>query len=149
MASVSSSHLIIFIASLLVAASVAGTVTDSVSELGSALEARSLDESAEIRTDVEVISDPASPVYNRSGDENVTLLVKNTGVRELPADGDKVDLILDGEYRTGVNVTVVDGADWSEGNVARVTVEAPGLDAGDHRVKLILNGDEEVFEFRT
>lgn len=150
MASVSTSHLIIFIASMLVAVSVAGTLTDTVGDVSSAIDDRSLDVSKDIRTEMEVISDPGSPVYNRDGQGNVTLLLKNTGSRDLPADADVVDVILDGRYRTAVTVTPIAGtAQWRRGDVVRVTIAAPDLPAGDHRASLVVGDDEEVFSFRT
>lgn len=150
MASESTSHLIIFIASLLVAVSVAGTLTDVVGDVSGALDDRSLDVSKDIRTEMEVISDPASPVYNRSGEENVTLLLKNTGARNLPAEGDTVDVILDGEYQVGVTLTALDGTElWRRGDVARLRIPATDLPSGDHRVRLVAGDDEEVFRFRT
>lgn len=147
MASVSISHLILFIASIIVAASVAGTMTAGVDRLDDAISAESLDVSREVRTDVEVISDPGSPVYNVSGNENVTLLVKNTGSRNLPTDAIVVDVLVDGTYRTDVWVEPIGGT-WNTGDVVRLHVDAP-LASGDHRVKLIVGGDEEVFRFRT
>lgn len=149
MASASASHLILFIASLMVAASVAGTFTNSVSQISSAIDDQSYDVSKAMRTDVEVISDPAGPIYNRSGAENVTLLLKNTGSRDVPARADSVDAILDGVYVADVSVTVVGGSTWSPGAVARVELSGQTLSAGDHRVKLVVNEDEEVFRFRT
>ncbi|MFB6105673.1 MAG: flagellar protein G [Halobacteriaceae archaeon] len=149
MASVPTSHLIIFIASLLVATSVAGTLTHTVDDISSAISAQSLDKSAEIHTDVEVISDAGSTVYDRNGNGNVTLLVKNTGTRRLRADSAAVDVLLDGQYRTVVSVSPVGSPTWDEGDVAYVNVSAPTLPAGDHRLKLVVNGDSEVFTFRT
>jgi flagellar protein FlaG len=148
-ASVSTSHLILFIASLTVAAGVAGTLTQGVEGVSSAIDDRSLDVADEIRTDIEVISDPASPVYNTSGNENISLLVKNTGSQRLPASVDTIEVLVDGEFKRNVTVTVVDGPLWDTGNVARIELSAPGLGSGDHRVKLIANGDEEVFGFRS
>lgn len=149
MASVSTSHLILFIASMVIAAGVAGTFTNSIADVSAAIDDRTLDASREVRTDVEIISDAGSPVYNTSGENNITLLVKNTGSRQLRASADALDVLLDGAYRTNVTVTVVDGVAWTEGGVVRVEISAPSLTSGDHRVKLIVEGDEEVFEFRT
>ncbi|WP_129115116.1 flagellar protein G [Halegenticoccus tardaugens] len=147
MASVSVSHLILFIASLLVAASVAGTVTSGVDRLNGALSDESHDVSTQLRTDVEIVSDAGSPVYDREGDENVTLLVKNTGSRTLPTDGTGLDVLIDGEYQTDVWVEPI-GDDWGPDDVARVHVDAGALADGDHRAKLIVTEDEEVFRFR-
>jgi flagellar protein FlaG len=150
MASVSSSTLIIFIASILVAASVAGTMTNGVQRLSSALGDRSVDVSNEIQTDIEIISDSGSPdsIYNASEDR-VTVLVKNTGSQQLAADADNFEIIVDGTYQASADVTIVDGAAWAPGNVARVNVTGVSLGSGDHRVVVIVNGDQEVLEFRT
>jgi flagellar protein FlaG len=149
MASVSVSHLVLFIASMVVASAVGVTFIGQADSLSAALGAKGDDVSSDIRTDVEVISDPSAPVYNTSGNENVSILVKNTGSKDLIAEGDFVDVIVDGEFRTAVTVTVLDGPEWEETNVARVDVSTPGLSGGDHRVKVVVGSDEEVFEFRT
>lgn len=149
MASVSSSTLIIFIASILVAASVAGTMTQGVQRLSGALSDRSVDVSNEIRTDVEIISDPGTPssIYDNG---TLTILVKNTGSQTLSADPAVVDLIVDGRYATSVSMTVVDGDTWAIGNIVRVEATGLNLDSNsDHRVVLIVHGDREVLQFRT
>jgi flagellar protein FlaG len=149
MASVSSSHLILFIASMVVAAGVAGTFTRSASEVSAAIESKSLDESQELRTDLAVISDSGSRVYDVDGNGNITLLVKNLGSTPLPTRPEALDVLVDGRYRGAVTITVVDGPTWASGNVARLEIASPNLPAGDHRVKVAAGGDEEVFEFRT
>ena len=147
MASVSSSTLIIFIASILVAASVAGTMTHGVSRLSDALGDRSIDVSNEVRTDIEVISDPGSDaVYDGS---NVTLLVKNTGSQTLSSDPDTIDVIIDGEYRTDVSTEVVSNdQEWDVGSVVALHVNTGSLDTGAHRAVVIVNDHRETFEFR-
>lgn len=151
MASVSTSHLILFIASLLIAASVAGTFTSGVQRLSSALGDRSIDVMQDVRTDVEIISDPgSSAVYNSSDDGNITLLVKNTGRRDLEAESDKVDVLIDGRYQPNVTLNVVDGPYWTVGNVVRMEIDpAQTLADGDHRVTVIVNEDTQTLRFRT
>ncbi|WP_423744554.1 flagellar protein G (plasmid) [Haladaptatus sp. SPP-AMP-3] len=152
MASVSTSHLILFIASLIIAASVAGTFTTGIQRLSGALGDRSYDVSHDVRTDIEIISDPGSgAVYNASGNENITVLVKNTGAENLKGSSDQIDILLDGKYQANVSIQVVDGIDWDVGNVMRVTIEndTPMAPNEDHRVKMVVNGDSEVLEFRT
>jgi flagellar protein FlaG len=148
MASVSASHLILFIASLVIAAGVAGTFTQGVSRLSQGIDDQSLEVSEEVRTDIEVISDAGSPVYNNST-KTVTILVKNTGTSTLDNDTRFVEILLDGRYRTNVTSTVVDGDRWRPSNVVRLKIGGADLSAGDHRVKIIVNGDQEVFRFRT
>jgi len=146
--SVSASHLILFIASLVIAAGVAGTFTQGISRLSDGIDDQSLEVSEEVRTDIEVISDAGSPVYNNSTN-TVTLLVKNTGTADIPADSRFIEILIDGRYRTNVTITVVDGEMWQPNNVIRLEIGETDLTPGDHRVKLIVNGDEEVFRFRT
>jgi flagellar protein FlaG len=148
MASVSASHLILFIASLVIAAGVAGTFTQGISRLSQGIDDQSLEVSEEVRTDIEVISDAGSPVYNNST-KTVTILVKNTGTSTLDNDTRFIEILLDGQYRTNVTSTVVDGEQWGPSNVVRLEIGGADLSAGDHRVKVIVNGDEEVFRFRT
>ncbi|NHN59170.1 flagellar protein G [Halorussus rarus] len=149
MASVSSSHLILFIASLLIAASVAGTFTQGVQRLSSALGDRSLDVAKDVRTDIEIISDPGSvdAIYDDSGEGSLTVLVKNTGSLNLDADSGQIDVLVDGRLQTDVTVEVADGDTWMVGNVARLTI-TKSLEPGDHRVTVIVNGDEETLRFR-
>ena len=151
MASVSSSHLILFIASLIIAASVAGTFTQGVQRLSSSLSERSLDVSEDVRTDVEIISDSGSDAIYDTGSGNVTVLVKNTGSRDLVADSGQIDVLVDGRYQTEVTFEVIGGEPWRIGDVVRIEISPePALSGGtDHRVAINVDGDEEILEFRT
>lgn len=149
MASVSITHLILFIASLLVAASVAGVLTQEVSRVSEAINDQGLDASTNVRTDVEIISDSGADGVYDPATNNITLYVKNTGSEPLEGRPGELDVIVDGEYQPDLFVTVVDGSSWDRNNVARVRVNYPNLPDGDHRVKVIVNSDEEVFRFRT
>ncbi|ELZ85827.1 fla cluster protein flaG [Haloferax elongans ATCC BAA-1513] len=148
MADISVPSLILFIASIVVAAGVAGVLIDTVTGISSSLDERGGDVSKDIRTDIEVISDPEGGGIYDDGNDNLSVYVKNTGVRSLPATSEGFDVIVDAEYQTDVTVTVVDGAEWRPSNVVRVDIGV-ALNSGDHRLKLIVDGDEEVFEFRT
>lgn len=149
MASVASSTLVLFIASLLVAASVAGTMTTGVERIGAALGDRSADVSSEIRTDVTIISDAGSPnaIYNAT-EENITLLVKNTGSKSLSRAPADMEFMLDGKYQISVSTRVLDSDTWRPGTVLEITVSSVTLSADDHRILLIVNGDREELEFR-
>lgn len=149
MGSVSISHLIIFIASLLVAASVAGTLITGVEQVSRSVDQQSEDLTRQIDTDIAIISDPSSDaIYNKTGD-NLTLLVKNTGQTALETDGSDLDVLLDGQYQTGLDIRIVSGGErWSSGAVAEVTVTIDGgLDPGDHRVTVIAYGSRATFDF--
>ncbi|WP_435096397.1 flagellar protein G [Halorubrum sp. N11] len=160
MASVPISHLILFIASLVIAAGVVGTITTGVDRVSAAVDDAGLDATEKLRTDVTIISDASAGVYNASDQQNVTLLIKNTGTYRLAPDGSGLDVVFDGRYvrPSAINGEVVSadgGAVWSRGDVLRLTINASdldgtnsGLDDGDHRVFITVNGDEELFQFR-
>jgi len=159
MASVPISHLILFIASLVIAAGVVGTITTGVDRVSAAVDDAGLDATEQLRTDVTIISDASAGVYNAS-EENVTLLIKNTGTYRLAPDGSDLDVVFDGRYvppsaASGELVSADSGAAWSRGDVLRLTIDVTALDGtsgglenGDHRVYVTANGDEELFQFR-
>ena len=163
MASVPVSHLVLFVASLVIAAGVVGTVTTGVDRVSSAIDDGSLDATEQLRTDITVISDPNAGVYDASAgdDGNVTLLIKNTGTQRLHPDGSSIDVVFDGQFvrpdATAGEVVSSDGATaWSRGDVLALTIDLDGVDDvgplddedSDHRVHLSVNGDEELFQFR-
>jgi flagellar protein FlaG len=145
MASVSASHLILFIASMVIAASVAGVFTDTVGQLSTAISDQGLDVSSDIRTDFEIISDSGSSAIFDSG--TITLHLKNTGSEVIPAEGDQMDVFVNGSFTTDLTVTPLEGSvRWQPGEVVRLEIDE-NIGTGDHRIKVIINSDEEVFEF--
>ena len=159
MASVSVSHLILFIASMIIAASVAGVFTTSVDRLSDAIDDQGISVSDDVRTDIEIISDNGTGacVYSCDGNGNLTLLAKNTGTRDIPATSTAIDVLVDGRFQPGpeVDIQVIGGdVTWGESQVVRLNVTDPGpspgspLGSGDHRAKVVVTGDEETFEFR-
>lgn len=148
MASTSVSSMILFIAAMLIAASVAGTLVTSVGDVSGSIDARSADAAETIDTEIDVISDPGSDAVYDDGTNTVTLLVKNTGNGRLPADAGKPDVLVDGQYVTESDrsLSVVSGSDWMPGDVVRLELTV-NLDPGEHRVVVVINGDREVFEF--
>lgn len=156
MGSVSISHLIIFIASLLVAASVAGTLIVGVEQVSDSVDQQSEDMTQQIDTELTVISDPASnAIYDGDsenegdGDPTLRLLVKNTGQGSLETDSTSLDVLLNGQYQPDPEIEIVSGGErWSSGAVAEVTVTLDEeLNEGDHRVTVIANSNRTSFEF--
>jgi flagellar protein FlaG len=149
MASVSASHLILFIASMMIAASVAGVFTNSIGQLSGAISEQGVDVSSEVRTDIEIISDSGSDAVYDNG--NITLYVKNTGSEQLSVDPGVMDVFVNGQFATDYGVSRADGSSdpWSPGTVVEVEIDPPGtVSSGDDvRVQITVNGDEEVFEF--
>jgi len=147
MADVSVPSLILFIASIVIAAGVSGVLINTVTGISGALDDRGADVAQNIRTDVEIISNADSSVYD-SNAETVTLYVKNTGRRTLPATNQTFDVIFDAQYRTNVSVSIVDGSsEWRPGSVVAVEIGGVGSLSGDHQATLVVDGDEETFRF--
>ena len=149
MASVSASHLIIFVASLVIAAGVVGTLTTGVERVSSSIDDGSLDVSQQIRMDMTVISDPGATYPNN--DTNVDIHVRNTGSQPVPIEESAVDIVLNGEFLGADDFEIADangnGNTWRPGDVVRITLDSPSLTT-DNRLFLTVNGDEETFEFR-
>jgi flagellar protein FlaG len=152
MASASVSSLIIFIASLVVAASVAGTLVTQVGDITNSVTQSGDDVEENINTDVVIISDAGRPDSIYDGSQPITVLVKNTGSRTLATDPGQLDVLVNGSYVAESELTVTkadgNGGSWGAGEVVTVEV-ARDLAAGDHRVTVIVNGNEEVLRFRT
>ena len=153
MSGVSVSHLVLFIASLVVAAGVAGTLVTEVDRVSQSVSQQGDEVSETIATDIEMISDTGSDaIYNKSGNENVTVLVKNTGSRRLAADDGALDVLVDGVFVPPANITVErpdapGERTWTEGSVVRIEIDR-ALEPGDHRVTVRVNGNEAVLQFR-
>lgn len=152
MAGVSASHLIIFIASLVVAAGVVGTLTTGVERVNSAIDDRSLDVTQQVRMDMAFVSDSGSNTYD-SSDDSVTVYVRNTGSQGIPTEASAVDVVFNGEFIANENITVQDANDvdsnvWRPNDVVNITVTNVTVQDGDNRLVLLVNEDEELFEFR-
>ena len=148
MASVSVSHLIIFIAAMIVAASVAGLLTTTVNDISNAIEEEGFSTSDDIRSDVTIINDPGAGVYNSSGSENVTLYVKNTGSRELSAASGNIDVFVNGIFTpiSDANISILEGSEvWGRNDVIRITVGGENVSPGQNRAKVVAGGGEDVF----
>ena len=152
MASVSVSHLIIFIASLVVAAGVAGTLTTGVERVSNAVEDGSLDVSQQVRTDIDVVSDPESPELDAN--DNVTVYVRNTGSQGIFIQPDSIDMVLNGDFVPNSEFTVTDAngdrTTARPGDVMAIEINNDNgyVNSGDNRLYITVNSDEEVYEFR-
>lgn len=150
MASVSATHLVIFIAAILVAAAVAGTLTESASRVGSALEDDGELDADRVDAEIEVVSDADSPnaVYDNSSD-TLTLYVKNVGERTLPSTPEDVPVLVNGEYQSNVETAVLEDDAWRPGTLLRVRVTVALADGAQTRVVVTPTGARDRFVFTT
>ena len=157
MASVSASHLIIFIASLVIAAGVVGTLTTGVDRVSSAIDDRSLDVTQQVRMDMAIISDPSNVPYDtaETGTNNLSVHVRNTGSQGVPIEASAVDVVLNGQFIGNDNIAVEDANNpgsgvWRSGEVVEIIITDDSVDTtGDNRLILTVNEDQETFEFET
>lgn len=150
MASVSSAHLVLFIAAVLVSAAVAGTVTEGASRVGAAVEDERALDAAQTDADVAVVSDPDSPasVYDNNTD-TLTVYVKNVGARTLPSDPGDVTVLVNGAHESAVETTVLDDNRWRPGTLLRVNASVSLPDGAETRVVVAPTGARDLFVFTT
>lgn len=149
MASASVSELVIFIAAVSVAAAVSGALVTTVSDISNSVDERGADVASDLDTDIEIISNPGTGAVYDDGTDDVRLLVKNTGRRQISTSGSTVDVLVDGQYipRSSYSITVIDGSDWEDGSVARIVVDE-SLSTGDHRATVVVRSERETLRFR-
>lgn len=148
MASVSVSHLILFIAAMIIAASVASLLTTTVDDISNAIEEQGISTSDDIRSDISIINDAGATSVSSSS--NVTLYVKNTGNNQLSTRPVDIDILINGQFVTfdSGRITLLDGAEtWSNGDVVEIVVDVSNVirNPGENRAKVTINGGEDVF----
>lgn len=153
MASQSVGSLILFIASLVVAAGVAGTLSTGVQRISSSIDEGSLDTAQQIRTDIEIVNDPGRN-YDHTND--LTIYIKNTGTQGILNKSGSFSIIANGDFVPNSDITVSDANNnnldvFREGDVAEVVIPASYIQGPDkdNRILVTVNSDEEVLQFRT
>lgn len=151
MSGVSASHLVIFIASIVVAAGVAGTLVTQVDRVSTSIVSQNEDVEERIDTDIRIISDTGSDaIYDNDNEGNLVLYVKNTGGTELNVQEDDVDVLIEGSFNSPDTVSRVDDTTdrWPPGTVIEVTVSDPGINTGDDvRVTVSVRENEDTIRF--
>ena len=152
MSGVSASHLVIFIASIVVAAGVAGTLVTQVDRVSTSIVSQNEDVEERIDTDIRIISDTGSPdsIYDNDNNGTLTLYVKNTGGTELNVQEDDVDVLIEGSFNSPDTVSRVDDTTdrWPPGTVIEVTVSGPDIDTGDDvRITVSVRENEDTIRF--
>lgn len=143
------SSMIIFIAAITVAAGVGGLVVVTVDGIGQSIEDESDKVNKDLLSDITIISDSESDAIIE--DDNITVLVKNTGLRTLTNDTNHIDVVVNGEFipSDDLSVSFADPNDstWAEGVVIELTINEPPQDDSDNRVQVIVEGAETTFNF--
>ncbi len=140
-------HLIFFIAAIIIAVSVVAVLTSNVQSITASTAVSSQVMAEQLRTDITVISDPEIIPYDSSV---YTFYVKNTGYTELSTDF--INIFIDGMLVLPNNANLVLPAGesvWRSGDVLEVYVSIDALSSGDHRFLIATkNGKTDGMNFR-
>jgi archaellum component FlaG (FlaF/FlaG flagellin family) len=129
-------HMIFFIAAVLVAGSMAGVFLSVGYEMAKKIE---------LESDIAINNDPAMMPYDGT---SLTLYVENTGSSTLMTSG--LFVMMDGSYVNDTVLQVVgrSGAEWIPSTVLQITINI-SLVPGDHNVKVITgDGEADSLTFR-
>lgn len=158
MSGISASTLIIFIASILVAAGVAGTLVTTVGDISTSAESQGDAISESINTDIEILNDGrGSSFYQEEaisdGEAKITMYVRNAGSTSLHQDPDRINVLVNGQLVTSENLNLVspNGGDdevWAEDEVLEfeITLDEE-LEGSGNRVSISVDGSERAVEF--
>ncbi len=162
MSGVSASTLVIFIASILVAAGVAGTLVATVGDISTSAESRGDAITESIDTDIELLNDGGGTNFYSEDPEvfdggeyeaEITFFVRNTGSTALLAEPDEIDVLVNGLFVSDADMSVQvesgeDNGVWAEGEVVELVVglEDP-LDGNGNRLTVSVTGTERSLEF--
>ncbi len=141
------SHLIFFIAALVVSAVAVGVVFQATDNLRQGIEDKSGGIVDSLRRDIDIINDEAAMPYNATN-STLTLYVLNTGKDPLvfPAG---VAVLINGTAANNVTMYVQGGTVWAPQTVLTLVVGNMGLPTGmDHRAKVIAHGTDDAIAFR-
>lgn len=144
-------HMIFFIAAVIIAMGVVAVLSVNVQSLTGATYVGNKVLSDQIRTDITIINDPEIIPYN-SYEKRYTFYAKNTGVSELNTEF--ITILVDGMLiePSDVQSSVIDGdVVWRPGDVLVVNVTmSSALSHGDHRVQITAeNGKSGSMSFIT
>lgn len=158
MSGVSASTLVLFIASVVVAAGVAGTLVTTVGDITKSAETRGDAISESIDTDIEILNDGGgSEFYKESGVDGgaaeITLYARNTGSTNAEQDPNAISVLVNGRLVAAGNLTITStegGSEtvWERDEVIEIVVVLEGtLDGSGNRVTVSIEGAEESVEF--
>ncbi len=135
--STSATHIIFFIASVVIAASFVGVAATAILNISDGIEDRGDMIAKQLSADFEVINDP-----RRVSNNPVVLYLKNTG--KVPLSTSHITVLMDG---VDIDNVTVSSDVWMPGDTVTLTINV-NLSAGEHVVKIVLeDGLSTTFYF--
>ena len=153
MSGVSASTLIIFIASILVAAGVAGTLVATVGDISNSAETKGDAITESIDADFEILNDGGGTKFYDNSTTNITFYVRNTGSNALFQNPDDINVLVNGQFQQSLTITSVANSDgnadvWAEGEVLEIEVSlGRTLSGSGNRLTVSTKGTERSIEF--
>jgi archaellum component FlaG (FlaF/FlaG flagellin family) len=140
-------HLIFFIAAMVIASALVGGFYVVIDNLNDGMVARSDAEQKSIRSRVEIINDLVAMPYNNTSKELI-VYVKNTGAQRL--DPNQTVVFIDGLHHNYTWRLVGGAGNWTQGVTVELKVEDCYFAAdSDHSVKVSASyGASDRKEFR-
>lgn len=147
MPATSATHMIFFIAAVIIAIGVVSAIVLVTDELKDALESRASTEQSAIRSRVEVVNDLVAMPYNNTS-KTLDVYVKNIGTTRL--DPANTLVLIDGVDHNFTWRIVGGGSNWTQGRTVVLTVKDCNFTANsDHAVKVACSHDaSDRKEFR-
>jgi flagellar protein FlaG len=158
MSGVSASTLVIFIASILVAAGVAGTLVTTVGDISTSAETRGDAITESIDSDIELLNDGGGSSFYVEDDTNntaeITVYVRNTGSTTLSKNESELDVLVNGLFVQdgNLNITSMNGDNnssaWAEDEVIEIVISLDEqLSGSGNRLTVSPPGTEQSLEF--
>jgi len=127
-------HLIFFIAAMVIASALVGGFYAVIDNLNDGMVARSDAERKSIRSRVEIINDLVAMPFNNTSKE-LTVYVKNTGAQRL--DPNQTIVFIDGLHHNHTYAIIGGGGNWTPGVTVKFVVEDCYFSAfSDHGLKV-------------
>jgi flagellar protein FlaG len=139
--STSGTHMIFFIASMLVAVSLVTVFVSTIYSLSGSMKESGDLLSSRMTTKIEIINDPSDVPNNP-----LVIYVKNTGSSVI--DANSVTLLVDGEAVSPSSLVILGGGThWNSTETLAITVNTT-LSSGEHTVKVVTgNGVSDSMKF--
>lgn len=125
--STSATHIIFFIASVVIAASFVGIAATAIINISEGIEDRGDMVAKQLSADFQVINDP-----ERVSNNPVVLYLKNTG--KVPLSTSHITVLIDGD---SIDSFTVSSDLWMPGDSVTLTINV-NLSSGEHVVKIVL-----------
>ena len=152
MSGVSASTLIIFIASILVAAGVAGTLVATVGDISNSAETKGDAITESIDADFEILNDGGGTKFYDNSTTNITFYIRNTGSNALFQNPNNINVLVNGQFEQDITIQSVtsDSNDdvWAEDEVLEIEVSlGRTLSGSGNRLTVSTKGTERSIEF--